>query len=111
LDPRKVVLNATHTHCAPVLAPPSAMSGFDHGLDLDTRPPQELLAFVADRIAEAVKQAWAARQPGQIAFGLGHAVIGRNRLAVNRAGVSRMYGNTNDPDFRHMEGYEDHSVG
>lgn len=111
LDPNKVILNATHTHCAPILTTPSGESGFHYGLDLNTRPPDELRAFVAERIAEAIKQAWAARQPGRIAFGLGHAVIGRNRLVVNRAGVSRMYGNTNHPDFRHMEGYEDHSVG
>ena len=111
LDPNKVILNATHTHCTPILTDPREGGSLDQGLDLNTQRPEELRAFIADRIAEAVKQAWAARQPGRIAFGLGQAVVGRHRLTVNHAGVSRMYGNTNTPEFRHMVGYEDHSVG
>jgi len=41
---------------------------------------------------------------------LGHAVVGHNRLQVDYSGNSRMYGNTNNEEFSHLEGYEDHSV-
>jgi hypothetical protein len=40
----------------------------------------------------------------------GHAVVGHNRRSVYADGRARMYGKTNDPSFRHIEGYEDHSL-
>jgi hypothetical protein len=64
-----------------------------------------------ERIAQAVQQAWNERRPGGISFGLSHAVVGHNRLTAYDDGSSRMYGPTNRPDFSHIEGYEDHSVG
>jgi hypothetical protein len=46
-----------------------------------------------------------------MAYGIGTAVVGRNRRWVDAAGKSTMYGNTNTPAFSHIEGFEDHSVG
>jgi hypothetical protein len=43
-------------------------------------------------------------------YGLGHAVVGRNRRSSYYGGESRMYGRTRDPQFSHVEGYEDHGV-
>jgi len=124
LDAATVVLNATHTHAAPETrtAPDLAekLAGFGlevpvawsrWGIDLGAMPPDEYREFAAERIAEAVGQAWKARKPGGVAFGLGHAVVGHNRLTAYDDGRSQMYGGTDRPDFSHIEGYEDHSVG
>jgi hypothetical protein len=73
-------------------------------------PASEYLAMAAEKIADAVARAWRARSPGGFSFGLGHAVVGRNRLVTAIDGRSVMYGKTGDRDFSHMESYEDHSV-
>lgn len=114
LDPRKVAFNATHTHTGPELRIPVRGGGFvsgTPGVDLpEAMPIAEYLAFAAPRIARAVVDAWNARRPGAVAFGLGYAVVGRNRRWVDTAGRTTMYGNTDQAGFSHIEGYEDHSV-
>jgi hypothetical protein len=123
LDPKNVVLNATHTHTAPsaytdpALAAKLARLGLEvpegwsaWGIDLGAMPPSDYREFAAKRIARAVEQAWKDRQPGGVSFGLGHAVVGHNRLTAYADGRSQMYGPTDRPDFSHVEGYEDHSV-
>jgi hypothetical protein len=105
LDTKKIFLSGTHTHTAPVLLP-------------DKYPiPQEGVmqvaqyrAFFAERVAEAVARAWKNRKPGSVTWGLGHAVVAYNRRAVYADGSARMYGGTDVPEFRHLEGYEDHDV-
>jgi hypothetical protein len=124
MDVEKIVLNATHTHCAPAyrtspemveklakfgIEIPLAWSSF--GIDLGVMSPIEYVEFAAGRIAGAVERAWKDRKPGGVSFGLGHAVVGHNRLMAYYDGTSRMYGPTDRPDFSHVEGYEDHSVG
>jgi len=123
IDPKDIVLNATHTHNGPEtytapemsqklaeygLEVPEAWSAW--GIDLGVMPAPEYREFAAQRIAEAVEQAWKTRKPGGVSFGLGHAVVGHNRLIAYANGHSRMYGQTDHPDFSHVEGYEDHSV-
>ena len=71
---------------------------------------REYVDLACGRIAEAVKTAWTGRAAGGMAFGLGHAVVGHNRLTVDRDGKGKMYGRTDTPDFSHIQGYEDHSV-
>ena len=123
IDPNKVVLNATHTHCAPEtrtspdMAAKLAKLGIEvpaewsrWGIDLGVTSPLDYVEFAATRIAGAVEQAWKDRKPGGVSFGLGHAVVGHNRLASCFDGTSRMYGATDRADFSHIEGYEDHSV-
>jgi len=123
IDAGNVVLNATHTHTAPStytsprtskklaecgLDVPLAWSGW--GIELCETSPQDFREFAAKRIAVAVGQAWKGRKPGGVSFGLGHAVVGHNRLTAYTNGRSSMYGKTNRADFSHVEGYEDHSV-
>ena len=105
----KIFINATHTHTAPYCntAPGSQEL---YGIDLEVMSPAECIQFIAGKISEAAKQAWEGRVPGGISFGLGHAVVGHNRLQADLRGKSQMYGNTNKPEFSHIEGYEDHSV-
>ena len=125
-----IVLHATHTHTGPTLAgaggarlkshagawrsqaPTLAGSGMplDLGVELPVADPQDYTDFAIGRIAEAVVEAWTRRQPGSIAYGLGHAVVGHNRRLCYEGGESRMYGRADDPAFRHVEGYEDHSL-
>ena len=81
-----------------------------YGIELDVMAPSAYLDFMSDQIAVAAKDVWSNRKPGGISYGLGHAVVGHNRLQVDFSGNSVMYGNTNRPDFSHIEGYEDHSV-
>jgi hypothetical protein len=124
LDPGKVFFNATHTHVAPSfgsrspdelilskeLAPDLPDEWATFGIELDAMPEAEYREFAAERIARAVVEAWNARKPGAVGFGLGHAVVGQNRLIATYDGRSAMYGATDRPQFSHVEGYEDHSV-
>lgn len=116
LDPRYLVLNATHTHTAPLCRLESRHSSYvpggESGADLEAMPISEYVAFAAGRIAETVVKAWSSRQRGSVAYGLGYAVIGRNRRWVDadgKAAMYRLYPHLHDT-FRHIEGYEDHRV-
>jgi hypothetical protein len=105
LDPRKVVLNATHTHTAPV------MTEGDYEISGDgVMQPAEYAEFLAARVADAIGRAWESRRPGRAGWGLGHAVVAQNRRSVYADGRAEMYGPTDRPDFRGIEGPEDQGV-
>jgi hypothetical protein len=106
LDPRKVVLHATHSHTAPLYDAGRLVPG----IDLPAMDTKKLVAFTVDRIAQAVERAWAERAPGGIAYGMSQAVVGRNRRSVEASGKSTMYGDLARPGFSHIEGFEDHDV-
>jgi hypothetical protein len=111
LDPALVFLNSTHTHTGPETRlgdrPVHGAVQSDLGIKLEVMPPEEYTALIARRIADAVIQAWRGRRPAAIGFGLGHATVGYNRRIVYRNGQTRMYGETNDPEFCHIEGSAD----
>jgi hypothetical protein len=65
---------------------------------------------VAEQAIAAAVEAWRQRAPRRIGRAFGHAVVGHNRRPVYTNGLARMYGRTNDPEFSHIEGYEDHSL-
>lgn len=113
IDPRAIIMSATHTHTAP--ASYGSRSSWDGvGVDLEllgVMDPDEYVDFCAGQVVSAIRQAWEGRREGGMSWGLGEAVISHNRLWTNKVGISRMYGNTNDPEFSHIEGYEDHTVG
>ena len=104
-DTEKLFLTSTHTHTGPV---------FEDGMyNLPAEGvmlPSKYTKFFAQRVAEAAAQAWKNRQPGAVSWGLGHAVVGHNRRAVYADGTAKMYGATTVPEFRAIEGYEDHTV-
>lgn len=104
-DPRKVVLNGTHTHTAPVTT-----EGKYQIPQEGVMQPSQYVAFLIDRLESLVTEAWNKRRPGGVSWGLGHAVVGHNRRAVYADGTAAMYGKTNDPKFRNIEGGEDHGV-
>lgn len=102
----KLILTATHTHTSLVTSEKSFIV-----TDPKTKPASEILDFIAHRIAQAVQNAWNGREKSTFSYGLGHAVVAYNRRSVYSDGHAVMYGNTNDPTFRKMEGMEDHDVG
>ncbi len=105
LDCRKVVLNATHTHTAPV------MKEGDYEIPKDgVMQPAVYADFLSERVSEAAVRAWESRKPGRVGWGLGHAVLGQNRRSVYADGRAQMYGPTDRPDFRSIEGPEDQGV-
>jgi hypothetical protein len=106
LDGKKVFLNGTHTHTAPVLHSGVFVIPKD-----GVTQPEEYCRFVADRVAAAIVEAWNRRTPGSVTWGLSHAVVAYNRRAAYANGTAVMYGQTNAPEFRNLEGYEDHDVG
>ena len=126
IDVSRIVINTTHTHDAPekLTGPDLAvkfakygiympMEWSEWGIDLGVMSPVEYTEFAAGRITGAVRQAWTNRKPGGISYGLAHAVTGHNRLATYYDGSSEMYARPrgiNNPDFSHIEGYEDHSL-
>lgn len=105
LDPRKVIFTATHTHTAPVVE----KGGYQIPKE-GVMQPEEYAAFLRERLTEIIVRAWQQRQPGGVSWGLGHAVVGYNRRATYADGTAKMYGTVNTPEFRGIEGGEDHTV-
>ena len=103
-DINTLVLASTHTHKAPAIDQES-YDNYAGAIE-----PKDYVPFMFERMAEAVVKAWERRKPGAVAWGLGHAVVGQNRRAVYANGSAEMYGKTDRPDFRGLEGYEDHAV-
>ncbi len=121
LDVEKILIAATHTHTAPSLTdtdetdlhPYDFIGSWAYRIPADqagVMRPVQYLAFLEQRIGAAVVKAWQARQPGGLSFALSHAAIARNRRAVYADGTARLYGDTNDPNFSHIEGTSDDSV-
>ena len=106
LDTQKIFLAGTHTHTAPEL-----MLGRWGLPEEGVMPIEDYRTFFVQQVAEVIERAWKARKPGSVAWGLSHAVVAQNRRAVYADGSAQMYGKTNGPEFRGMEGYEDHDIG
>lgn len=106
VDMQKLFLAATHTHSAPV----TVQSQYDEKDYGNATQPKDYLPVLYERLATAVVQAWERRAPGAVGYGLAHAVVGHNRRIVYADGRAQMSFETDDPQFRHIEGYEDHGV-
>jgi hypothetical protein len=105
----QIILNATHSHTAPYVSLEKDSKSI-YGVELDAMSPAECMDFISVRIAKAGEQAWKNRKAGGVSYALGNAVVARNRLHSNFAGVTTKGGSTNRPDFSHIEGFEDHSL-
>ena len=111
VDMRKVILTATHTHTAPVTTrverQPQPLRHSEGRGDAARRLHRPSSSSGSRR---AAVQAWQSRKPGGVSWTLGHAVVGQNRRMVYADGHAQMYGKTNMPNFRSLEGAEDHAV-
>jgi len=105
LDVNKIILNAPHTHTAPVTELGKYPIPTEGVVQVDAYQ-----RFFAERVAEAIVRAWNSRKPGTVSWGLSDAVVAYNRRAVYADGHAQMYGNTAVPEFRNIEGYEDHDI-
>ena len=103
-DLGKVIITATQTHAAP-----SAKDGYFKQQE-GVLVPSDYVKSMVSIIGPATKQAWNARRKAKFSYGLGYAVVGRNRRAVYANSRAVMYGKTNAPEFRGFEGMEDHGV-
>jgi hypothetical protein len=102
VDVRKQAPSATHTHSAPV------MKEGDYEIPGDgVTPPAEFAEFLAARVTDAIVRAWESRRRGRVGWGQGDAVVAQNRRSVYADGRAQMYGPTERPDFRGIEGSED----
>jgi len=118
-DLTKLFLAATHTHTGPVLEntwpPPPDVS--DAKPRVKYKIPKQgvvqvddYIVFLVDRVAEAITAAWNSRKPAGVSWALSHAVVGHNRRVVYEDGQARMYGRADTPEFRNIEGSNDHGV-
>ena len=105
LDVNKLIFSATHTHSAPV----TVEGAYEIPKD-GVMQPTQYFEFLVGRLSDVIAQAWQSRRPGRVGWGLGHAVVAQNRRAVYADGHAQMYGQTNRPDFRGIEGYDDHGI-
>jgi hypothetical protein len=101
----KLFLSATHTHTAPV-----TREGVYAIPRENVMQPAEYVEFLIKRLEDTVVRAWHNRRPAGVGWGLGHALVAHNRRAVYADRSARMYGKTDGPSFRAIEGYEDHYV-
>ena len=103
-DARKVIVNATHTHTAPVTEEGK------YNIPKNVMQPAEYVDFVASQLADVSARAWNGRKPGGVSWGLGYAVVGHNRRATYADGKAQMYGATDRGNFQGLEGGADGGV-
>ncbi len=104
LDSRKIIVNASHTHTGGVVR-----DGW-YTIPEGVTKVRDYQQFIAEQVSKAVATAWNSRERGSVAWGLGYAKVAFNRRAVYAGGNAQMYGKTDGPDFRGIEGYEDQSI-
>ncbi|MDO4583683.1 MAG: hypothetical protein Q4D62_06220 [Planctomycetia bacterium] len=107
LEPKKLILSATHAHSTPSLTSRDNYLVRDKGI----MALKQYVPYVTERTLLAIEKAWESRTAGKYAYGMDFAVVAYNRRAIYADGRAVMYGNTNDPNFRAMEGMEDHDIG
>lgn len=105
MDTSKIVMFATHTHTGPVTAKGKYPIPEEGVIQVE-----EYLQLLTKQVADAVETAWNSRRPGSVTWGLSDALVAYNRRAVYADGSAQMYGATDVPHFRGIEGYEDHDI-
>jgi hypothetical protein len=112
-DSDKVLLNATHTHQGPQQQSGGAKGKY--ALTAEEKAQgwmtgDDYRKFLAERVVQAVVEAWKNRKPGGMSWAIDQAVIGFNRRFVYTDGVARMLSQVNTPAFDCIEGVEDHGL-
>lgn len=105
VDLKKIFLNATHTHTAPV-----TVDGKYALPETGIMQPGAYADWMTAKVADAIVAAWQKRAVGKVAWGQSQAVIAQNRRPYYANGTAVMYGKPDSPDFRGIESYEDHNI-
>ena len=108
---QKIILNATHTHTSPVIEDESDNPSFLYKLPaIGMTQVDTYRAFLVNQIAQGIVMAWESRERGVMSWGLRRAAVPYNRRVVYQDGEAVMYGDATTPDFKNIEGYEDHDI-
>lgn len=132
VDPKKLILFATHTHTSLETRTGTKDKGaisigsinkvleefFPEGklytpkttADDTVLTPEEGAVLVAERAARAAKRAWESRRDGYYANEFGRAAVGMCRRVVYDDGSGQMWGDTNRADFVSLEGGNDSGI-
>ncbi len=109
-DRRKLLIAATHTHTGPGLSDEKFGALYDISKDAGVLKASEYADYLLGKLVPAIVRAWKDRKPAKMNWGMGFAVVGRNRRAQYFDGTSVMYGTTGQPAFSHIEGPDDPAV-
>jgi hypothetical protein len=109
-DSRKLLIGATHTHTGPGLSDDKFGALYDVSNDAGVMKASEYADYFLDRLVPAIAGAWKDRRPGKMSWGMGFAVVGRNRRASYFDGTAVMYGPTGEANFSHIEGPDDSAL-
>ncbi len=105
-DSKKIIVNATHTHSAPVVR--KDWYKVPEGVNTS----EDYLQLISERIASAIVKTWDIRAPGSVTWGTMQAKkVAFNRRVLYADGTAKMWGKANTEDYRGIEGYEDQEVG
>jgi len=134
LDLNKIIIGATHTHTSYQYDEASGIervddsnSSIDSSVDilkrylpngkkyisLESSPAMdeyEVLIYLSQRIAAAIKEAWKKRDYGSFANEFGRAAVGMCRRVVYSDGSAKMWGDTNKDNFARLEGGNDSGI-
>lgn len=131
VDPRNIIMSATHTHTSHTIASPNkkADQSFDvlkqlmnefvpkenryiDNIDIDDSviSTDEATEFVSSQIALAAKKAWENRAEAYYTNEFGRAAVGMCRRVHYIDGTSKMWGDTNTATFECMEGGNDSGI-
>ena len=129
IDIDKIIISAIHTHSSHVYnhGGNKNLAKFKDILDSFLPPEKqyrvkvsekgddfmnsdEALVYLADRISEAITEAWENRQPARYAQGFGRAAIGMCRRVCYSDGSAKMWGDTNMASFTELEGGNDSGI-
>ena len=130
LDPRKVMVAVTHTHCSLTMQAESAdYTSFQSAEqilneylpenkryaplvkpDASVQTPEEGGSWAARQIAKAAAKAWANRKDALYANEFGRAAVGMCRRVSYDDGSGQMWGDVNTANFVALEGGNDSGI-
>ena len=134
VDPRKIIVAATHTHNSLMLStvtstgkdnknpiastreilseffPADKMYEAKVTVSPDIMTPEEGTEFVAEKIAIACKKAWDARGEAYYTNEFGRAAVGMCRRVSYDDGTAQMWGDVNTANFVSLEGGNDSGI-
>ncbi len=125
IDPKKIMMNATHTHTSIKQAikggrgtvgilneflPKDKQYTAKVTPDENVLTPEEGTELITDKIALAAYNAWKNRKPALVANEFGRAAVGMCRRVSYDDGSAQMWGDTNTANFVALEGGNDSGI-